>query len=56
MAAEKDPIVCTQLRVPRELWRQVRHAAVDAEVSTNAFVVRQLEAAVARGRDPVHSA
>lgn len=39
-------ILCTQLRVPRSLWLQVRHAAVDSELSANQMAIRLLEEAL----------
>lgn len=44
----KDGIAVTQLRVPRELWQKVRHAAVDEKdgVSANAMAIILIEEAL----------
>lgn len=44
--ADASSILCTQLRIPRSLWHQVKHEAVDSELSANRMVIRLLEEAL----------
>jgi predicted HicB family RNase H-like nuclease len=49
MAAKKEPIVRTTIRVPKSLWEQAKHKAIDDGVSLQELVIQAITKIVAKG-------
>ena len=43
-----DDIVKTTIRLPRALWNELRHRAIDEDVSSETLVAKAIEAYLAR--------
>ena len=55
MAKDAVQLTSTQLRISSDLWKRVKHEAVDENFSANAMVSILLEEALAARHAPAHT-